>query len=244
MIATDWRLPAAPLRASAATAQLLGIGAALAAAQAARHMWLLGALYPLKVAATFGAIVLLSFGFLQRYHPFARFGPGNQITMVRAVLVALIAGAIGEERAPMLAAAAAGASGVATALDGIDGWLARRTHTASAFGARFDMETDALLILVLSILAWQFDKAGVWVITSGLLRYVFVAAGARWAWLARPLPPSRRRQAICVVQIVGLTAAVSPVVAAPAASALAAVALAALAFSFLVDTMWLWRSRS
>ena len=29
---------------------------------------------------------------------------------------------------------------------------------ASDFGARFDMETDALLILALSILVWQFDK--------------------------------------------------------------------------------------
>jgi len=243
MIATDWRLPDAPLRASAVTAQLLGIGAAIVAAQAARRISPLGEFYPLKVAVTFGAIVLLSFGFLQRYHPFARFGPGNQITMLRAVLVALVAGIIGEQAVPMLAAAAAGASGVATALDGVDGWVARRTHTASAFGARFDMETDALLILVLSILAWQFEKAGVWVIASGLLRYLFVAAGATSPWLARPLPPSRRRQAICVVQIVALTLAILPLVAAPVASSLAAVALATLAFSFFVDTMWLWRSR-
>ena len=38
---------------------------------------------------------------------------------------------------------------------------------ASAFGARFDMETDALLLLVLAALAWQFDKAGAWVLASG-----------------------------------------------------------------------------
>ena len=47
----------------------------------------------------------------------------------------------------------------------------------SAFGARFDMEVDALLIQVLAVLAWQWDKAGPWVLMSGLLRYVFVAAG-------------------------------------------------------------------
>ena len=47
----------------------------------------------------------------------------------------------------------------------------------SAFGARFDMEVDALLILVLSAGVWWFDKAGAWVWLSGLLRYAFIAAG-------------------------------------------------------------------
>ncbi|MEJ1964856.1 MAG: CDP-alcohol phosphatidyltransferase family protein [Gammaproteobacteria bacterium] len=56
---------------------------------------------------------------------------------------------------------------IAASLDGIDGWLARSRHTASDFGARFDMETDAVLILALAALAWQFDKAGVWVLLSG-----------------------------------------------------------------------------
>ena len=40
---------------------------------------------------------------------------------------------------------------VALALDAVDGWVARRTRTASALGARFDGEVDAFLILVLSV---------------------------------------------------------------------------------------------
>ena len=40
---------------------------------------------------------------------------------------------------------------VALALDPADGWLARRTGTASALGARFDGEVDAFLILALSV---------------------------------------------------------------------------------------------
>ena len=36
------------------------------------------------------------------------------------------------------------------ALDGLDGWAARRQGLVSAFGARFDMEVDALLILALA----------------------------------------------------------------------------------------------
>ena len=40
------------------------------------------------------------------------------------------------------------------ALDGVDGWLARRFGTETAFGGRFDMEVDAGVIAVLSVLAW------------------------------------------------------------------------------------------
>ena len=142
---------------------------------------------------------------------------------------------------PALAASAVAASVLVTLLDGVDGWLARRHRIASDFGARFDMEIDALLILALSVLAWQFGKAGAWVVLSGALRYVFVIAGARWPWLQAPLPPSRRRQTICVVQIVALTVAVVPAVPVSLSTPLAAVALAALVSSFLVDTLWLWQ---
>jgi phosphatidylglycerophosphate synthase len=241
MIATDWRMPDAPLRASAATAQLIGTAALLGFAQVARRVTPVGDLYVVKAAATFAAIVLLSFGFLHRHHPFTRFGPANQITTLRAILVALVAAFIGEPRVPVVAAAAAGASLTVTVLDAVDGWLARRTRIASAFGARFDMEIDALLILVLSVLVWQFDKAGVWVIASGLLRYVFVLAGAASPWLAEALPPSRRRQAICVLQIGALTLAIVPAITPPISTALAAFALVTLAGSFFIDTAWLWR---
>ena len=130
---------------------------------------------------------------------------------------------------------------IAAALDGVDGWIARRTRTASVFGARFDMETDALLILVLSALVWRAGKAGAWVVASGLMRYAFVAAATVWPWLHEPLEPSRRRQAVCVVQIAALLLALLPAVGAPAAGRIAAAALAVLAWSFLVDILWLWR---
>jgi phosphatidylglycerophosphate synthase len=161
--------------------------------------------------------------------------------MIRALLVALTAAWIGEPATPASAQAAVSAAAIATGLDGMDGWLARRTQMVSPFGARFDMETDALLILVLAILAWQYGKAGPWVLASGLLRYVFVAAGWLQPWMQRPLFPSLRRKTICVVQIVGLTLTILPAIPPPASAPLAAVSLAALAYSFLVDTWWLWR---
>ncbi|MBZ5558134.1 MAG: CDP-alcohol phosphatidyltransferase family protein [Acidobacteriia bacterium] len=168
--------------------------------------------------------------------------PANFVTAVRAALVAGIAVALFQPHVDTMAWAVAAAAILVTVLDGVDGWIARRTGTASAFGARFDMEVDSALILVLSILAWQYDKAGAWVILSGLLRYLFVAAGWQWPSLQQPLFPSRRRQTICVVQAVGLIITVAPIVTPPLSVAIAAVVLAALCASFAIDVVWLFRS--
>jgi hypothetical protein len=67
----------------------------------------------------------------------------------------------------LLAAAAL----AATAVDRV---TARRGRTTSVFGARFAMEVDAFLILVLS--AFVATSLGVWVLAIGLMRYVYVAA--------------------------------------------------------------------
>jgi len=239
-----WHFPTAPLRASVVTSKLVGLAAVIALATAARAALPLGDRYPLKAAALFAAIMGLSIGFLQQHHPFARFGAANQITTLRAILVALVAGLVGEPRLAAVALAAVGASVAVTLLDGVDGWLARRHDIASRFGARFDMEIDALLILALSVLAWRHDKAGAWVVTSGVFRYAFVAAGAVTPWLRGALPPSRRRQTICVIQIAALTLVMVPAVQPPLSTLVAAAALATLAASFLIDTVWLWRRRA
>jgi phosphatidylglycerophosphate synthase len=234
-------VPDSPLRASVITSKLVGLVAVVALANVARAALPLGDRYPLKAAGLFAIIMGLSIGFLQQHHPFARFGAANQITTLRAILVSLVAGLVGEPKLPSVAAAAVAASVVVTLLDGVDGWLARRERIASPFGARFDMEIDALLILALSVLAWRHQKAGAWVVLSGLLRYVFVAGGAVAPWLREPLFPSRRRQTVCVIQIAALALVMLPAIEPPASTALAAAALAALSCSFLIDTVWLWR---
>lgn len=197
----------------------------------------------LKAAIVFGAIMRLALTHRPRHHPFASFGAANFVTTVRAALVSVAAGVIGEPGSTSVAWIAASAGFAATLLDGVDGWLARRSQMASAFGARFDMEVDALLIQVLAILAWQLGKAGPWVLASGLLRYAFVAGGWLWPWLARPLPPSLRGRTICVVQIVVLLFVILPPVAPSIAAPIAAAALSMLVYSFLVDTLRLWRTR-
>jgi phosphatidylglycerophosphate synthase len=166
-------------------------------------------------------------------------GLANLITAARAVLVAGVAAAGFAAATPGAATLVVAVGTVAALLDLADGWVARSTGTTTAFGARFDLEVDAALILVLSALVWRFGVTGPWVLASGLMRYAFVAASGPLPWLGRPLPPSRRRQTVCVVQIVTLLVALVPVVPRPLAAAVAAAGLAVLAWSFAVDVAWL-----
>jgi phosphatidylglycerophosphate synthase len=177
------------------------------------------------------------------HHPHPRFGPANLVTSVRLALVALVAAALGEPYTAPLAWGVVAIAMVITGLDGVDGWLARRSAMESAFGARFDMETDALLILALSALAWRWERAGAWVLACGLMRYAFVAAAWAWPWLERPLPPSQRRKVVCVAQIVGLAVIAAPVVRPPLSAWLAAATLVMLTWSFAVDVAWLGSMR-
>ncbi|MFN8057927.1 MAG: CDP-alcohol phosphatidyltransferase family protein [Vicinamibacterales bacterium] len=238
--------PVAPLSASRAAALACLAGCAVAGVLAA---WLrvrlqLSPHYPGVVLATFVGVSVAVVGRLGRHHPHRAFGPANVVTLFRALLMALVAGFVAEAARPELALAAIVLAAVATAEDGIDGWLARRTGLASGFGARFDMEVDAGLILLLALLAWRHGKAGAWVIASGLLRYGFVAAGLALPWLTRPLFPSRRRQTACVVQIAGLIVALAPTVVHPVSAIVAGTTLAGLIGSFAVDTWWLIERRN
>jgi phosphatidylglycerophosphate synthase len=175
----------------------------------------------------------------------AGFGLANQVTLLRAGLVCLIGGALlaGGSLALLgwsLAALVAAALG----LDAVDGWLARRSGLASGFGARFDLEIDALLILILAVLVWQTGRVGPWVLAIGLLRYGFVVAGWLLPWLRRPLPPSRRRQTVCVQQGVTLLLCLLPPVGPTFASVCAGMALLALLASFAADIIYLVRTRT
>lgn len=171
----------------------------------------------------------------------SEFGAANRVTLARSALALLLLALLGSERSAALAWTSVAFALLALALDGVDGDLARRRGEASAFGARFDMEADALTILVLSALVWQQGKAGVWILLAGALRYVFVAAGFALRWLARELPPSRRRQTACVVQIASLIVCLLPIVVPPLSDAIALVGLVLLLGSFAADVAWLAR---
>ncbi|MFL1376475.1 CDP-alcohol phosphatidyltransferase family protein, partial [Nocardiopsis protaetiae] len=167
-----------------------------------------------------------------------RFGPADAVTLARCTLIAATAGLLADGAHPWAVVAVAS---LALAGDLVDGPVARRTGTATGFGARFDMESDAFLLLVLSLAAAPL--LGPWTLGIGAMRYVFAAA-ARWApWLSAPLPPGRARKAVAAVQGVALVAALAPAVPPPAGALVVAAALALLVWSFGRDVRWLHRHR-
>jgi phosphatidylglycerophosphate synthase len=192
-----------------------------------------------------GAAVLVGGGLLlamtSQYLRAPSFGAANGVTLTRGAMTLLLAALIGVRSGAALGWAVVAVAMVAVVLDGVDGWLARSRNEASAFGARFDMEVDALLIVVLAALVWHLDKAGLWILAAGLLRYAFVLASFALPWLERPLPSSRRRQTVCVLQIVSLIGALVPAVTPPWSGAVASAGLVLLAWSFAVDVVWLAR---
>jgi phosphatidylglycerophosphate synthase len=166
-----------------------------------------------------------------RCHGHARFGPANALTLARAGSVAVLVGLLAADPVPLEAAAAI--AFLALVADGIDGRIARSTRLASPFGARFDMEVDALLMLVLAVLAFAGGKAGPWVLALGMLRYGWIAAGQVWPAFSASLPPSERRRFCCGTAI--LLVIVGLALPAPFAGAACAGALCMLIFSFAMD---------
>ena len=97
----------------------------------------------------------------------------------------------------------------ALALDAVDGRVARRTGTVTAFGGRFDGEVDAFLILVLSVAA--APTVGWWVLAAGLARYAFAVAGWWLPWMRAALEFRYWRKVVTATVGIVLAVAVADV---------------------------------
>ncbi|GAA4382384.1 CDP-alcohol phosphatidyltransferase family protein [Agromyces bauzanensis] len=227
------------------TVHLAPIGSAALGAAGVSAIWVvdelpaIGALVALAYLTTSTALLLRA---LRRRNA-ACFGWANVVTATRSAVVAVITGLVaasfvGPIPAPLLI----GLTVPALALDAMDGWVARRTGTATELGARFDMEVDAFLLLMLS--AYVAQALGPWVLAIGLMRYVFVAAGWMLPWLRLQLPPRYWRKVVTAVQGIALTVAASGILP-ELAGVLVGVALVLLVESFGRDVVWLaQRSRT
>lgn len=170
-------------------------------------------------------------------------GPADLITLARAVLTCALAALVADSFIHSAAVVTIVALAVvALVSDAVDGWVARRTRTGSKFGARFDGEVDAFLILVLSV--YVAETVHGWVLAIGLARYAFAAAGWVLPWMRRELPPRYWRKVVTAVQGVVLTVAAAAVVPLWLTTAALVVALALLTESFGRDVVWLWHRRS
>lgn len=165
-------------------------------------------------------------------------GPADTVTAARTALTAALAGHVatvlllgGAPRTWWIAGLAA----VAAVLDAVDGPVARRTGTASAAGARFDMQADAAFVAVLAVALTPV--AGPWVLLAGGARYVFALAATFRAPLRNPLPPSQLRRVIAAVQAAVAVVAVVPVVPVGTVRGVLTVTVAAVLWSFLRDAV-------
>jgi phosphatidylglycerophosphate synthase len=171
-----------------------------------------------------------------------RLGPADWVTLSRGTLAGGVAALVADSfGGPAQVTTLVTLSAVALALDAVDGWVARRSKTASKLGAQFDGEVDAFLILVLSVFVAR--STGAWVLTIGLARYAFFAAGWIWPWMRAPLPPRYWRKVVAATQGIVLTVAAADVVSPALAQAAILGALALLCESFGRDTWWLWSHR-
>jgi len=167
------------------------------------------------------------------------FGAANRVTLARATLVGGVTALVADSfTSPPRVAVLTALTAVALILDAVDGQVARRTGTSSTLGARFDMEVDAILILVLSV--YVATALGPWVLLIGAMRYAFVAAARFLPWMNAPLPHSMARKTVAALQGVALLVAATGLLPAPANLAVVLLALITLIWSFARDTAWLW----
>lgn len=167
-------------------------------------------------------------------------GPADRVTLGRAVLAGGVAALVADSfDRPVSVPALVALATVALVLDAVDGRVARRTGTVSALGARFDLEVDAFLILVLS--GYVARSAGAWVLLIGLARYALVIAGWALAWLHEPAPPRYWCKVVAATEGVVLTATAADVAPRSLTVAAVAAALVLLAESFGREVWWKWR---
>jgi phosphatidylglycerophosphate synthase len=172
--------------------------------------------------------------------PVGKFRPADWVTLTRATLIGCVAALAADSfhrRAPVEVLVAIAIA--ALLLDALDGQVARRTSTASGLGARFDMECDAFLILVLSL--YVARSMGAWILAIGAMRYAFVVASWALPWMREPLPQRFWRKVVAATQGVVLVFATADVLPAPLMLAALAAALALLVESFGRDIVWLWQ---
>jgi phosphatidylglycerophosphate synthase len=224
---------------AAATASLTAWsrGHAVAMLVACALAMLLERAWPVSLLAL-GTVAVLLLAHRGAYTPGGRFGAANAVTAARLALALIVGLAPADVPGPMMAAALT----LVWALDGLDGWLARRDGLASTFGATFDMETDALLVLIADVQLWQRGRFGAWVLITGLLRYTYVLALALRPAPTGHVPRSRFGRAAFLALVVGLTAGFAWDGA--AGTWLAALGAAAVTVSFTRSFLWSYRRRS
>lgn len=189
---------------------------------------LIGRPWPVAVVASISFAVLMARGRgVWSAHLHAAWP--NAITALRVLVISAVG--LGLHGAPGVLLAALVA--LVFALDVVDGWLARRAGTTSSFGAHFDMEADAFLVIALDLELWTRGQLGAWVLVPGLLRYLTVLGGTLVSPRTGDMPRSRFGSRACGILVVTLIAAF--ILSNPWATVVAAAGSALVIWSFALS---------
>jgi phosphatidylglycerophosphate synthase len=185
-------------------------------------------------ATAFGvaSLLVLVFNHRGRWTPAGSFGPANAVTAVRLSMIGCLCAmglrGVGPASALLVL--------LIFALDGLDGWLAKRGGHAAAFGANFDMECDALLVLVCSLVLYLNRRLGAFILLPGFLRYLYAIAIACFPRGALEAPASRVGRYAFSVLAVSMIVSLWPIE--PLHRPLALVATLLIVFSFAKGFLW------
>lgn len=183
------------------------------------------------------AVVVLTYCYrlLDHNHPagasravFDSLGVANHVTLLRGGLFAAVAGFAALEPTRWVAWFPALLYGTGSALDWIDGFLARVNGRTTVLGAKLDVAFDSLGFVVAPVVAVVWGRLPVWYLSLSVARYLFLAGTAWRRRRGRPvfdLPESRLRRPLAGFQMAFITFALAPLVPATTVYALAVVAL-------------------
>ncbi|MXV63716.1 CDP-alcohol phosphatidyltransferase family protein [Natronorubrum sp. JWXQ-INN-674] len=161
------------------------------------------------------------------------------VTVARGAAVAVLAGFVGTEPPSGIAWVPAALFAAAAAFDAVDGAIARATDTVTDFGARLDVETDGLVVLVGTLVAVVDGALPRFFLAVAVARYLFVAG--QW-WRERQskpvfdLPPNRLRRPLGGLAMLAVWLALLPIPGDTVSRAFATL----LVVPFLANFCWDW----
>ena len=161
-------------------------------------------------------------------------GPANWITLGRVALTTFLAG-FGVHLPWYVAVAIISTCLI---LDGVDGWLARKTKTTSKLGATYDMESDAYLVMTASLVLYTRGLVGPWGLIAGWWRYAYALLVIVLP-SAGEVPRSNFARYVYIALMTALiTAFTLPTIAGP----VIAIGTVLVSLSFLRSLSWSFRS--
>ncbi|MEX0964013.1 MAG: CDP-alcohol phosphatidyltransferase family protein [Pseudohongiellaceae bacterium] len=173
---------------------------------------------------------------------YGQLGWANRITLLRAWLIAVVAGFLLQPWPDGLALSwLPGLAYLSAALlDRVDGYVARRTRHGSLLGNELDTVSDALGLAVASLLAFSYGQVHWTYLLFGIAYYLF-HAGLLWREArglpVYPLPPALHRRTWAGFQMGFLAVALWPLVYPPITTLGGFAFMLPAVLGFLVD--WL-----